>query len=286
MSVMTIVLDFLHTIRSIPLRGPSELFLEIARKVARVKYGVNPNPMGLRNKKVNGPSTYRPLESTCPSNCVYFHDCYANGGHVTLAARRAEADILRSLFAVAMAIACSEEIDHQIRLHVSGDFLVYDEIDHSYINGLVTLGAHTHHVTKPWAWSYTHVHPRLFEPLRLLLVAAGIEVMYSDQFVAGGAIVWPFDRLNELRVAPDAWYVKCPAQTRKIPCSMCNLCKESRTLGICIVFEPQGFHKRETLALAERVARDAGMYLPAENRRLVSSTKRKVCTADPVMVQL
>ncbi len=268
------VLSYLDDLRKIPLRGPSELFLEYARKVAKQKYHVKPNPMGLRNKKVAGPCTYRPLKRTCPSNCAYLETCYANAGHVSLAARRASSLAEESLFAVAAMLACGEQSDVPVRLHVSGDFFLDDEIDVEYIEGLVLLGHTAKHPTKPWAWTYTHADEELFKGYAEILKGAGIAVLFSDLFEAGGAVVYPFDLLHELVPPTGASLFKCPQQINGTPCIVCKACLTAQEDARCIVFNPHG-------AWASQV-KDQAREIAARERKL-AAPRTFVLSSDEVV---
>ena len=248
------VLSYLRTLRAHPLVGPSELFLEYARKVAKQKYRIKPNPMGLRNKKVGGPCTYRPLKDTCTSNCPYAETCYANGGHVALAAKRSTSLLEESLFAVAALLACGERSDVPVRLHVSGDFFLKDELDVEYIEGLALLGHASKHPTKPWAWTYTHAAEELFRPYAKLLRKAGITVLFSDVFKAGGAVVYPFDELASLVPPAGANLFKCPQQINRTPCVVCKVCLTAPENKLCIVFNPHGAWSSQIKEQAKEIA--------------------------------
>lgn len=250
------ILAFMTELRAIPLRGPSEFFFDRARKRAVRRYGFKPNPLGLRNKKIQGPALYRPTGPTCPPYCPYFVVCYAGRGNVNLHSKRASDLALPALVSVAIAIVATELTNVPIRLQVSGDFWRGDSVDLEYVNGLVILGGLSEHPEYPWGWTYTHVIPEEFELSRLRLHAAGLEVLYSDRFEVGGAVVWPFDELDELRADPGVTYVKCLEQLNGTPCIVCKLCLTSRDEGICIVFKPHSGNENKITKIAKEVRAD------------------------------
>lgn len=249
------IVPFIKALRAIPLRGPSEFFFERARKLALKQFNVKANPMGLRNKKIQGPATYRQVGGSCPP-CPYLEVCYAGGGNVALHARRASEEAFPALVSIAIALVATEQSGTPVRLHVSGDLCRDGVLDMEYVAGLLTLSNLYENRKGAWAWSYTHLTPADFEPHRLRLKEAGIVVLYSDRFEVGGAVIWPFDEIETLRADPGVTYAKCREQLDGTPCVSCDLCVKAREKGICIVFKPHGRSQKRVLEIARQVRVD------------------------------
>jgi endonuclease III len=225
--------------------------------------------MGVGNKKVQGPATYRPLPETCAPECPYLSICYAEGGNVVIHARRARSSTVDSLFAVTIAVAAVEVMNAPIRLHVSGDFYSDGELDEEYLHGLCVLGFETQHTvrSRPWAWTYTHAPPEIFDDWREELRMAGIEILYSDRFEPGGAVIWPHDMFPVLQNDRKLKFVKCLEQVNGTPCIVCDLCRNARSKNQCIVFEPNRARYKEVMKKATAIA--------SQNQRLVRNILRK-----------
>lgn len=263
MSTTEQILAFLEELRKVPLRSPSELYLKTARQIAVRQFGVNPNPIGVGNKKVRGPATYRPLPGTCAPECPYLSICYAESGNVVIHAQRSRDDSVASLFSIAIAIAAVELMDAPIRLHVSGDFYSGGKLDEEYLSGLCVLGFETQHSSRsrPWAWTYTHAPPEIFDDWREELRMAGIEILYSDRFEPGGAVVWPHELFPVLNGDDTLKFVKCLEQVNGTPCIVCDLCRHARAKNQCIVFDPNRARYKMVMEKAAAIA--------SQDRRLV-----------------
>jgi len=202
------------------------------------------NPIGAGNAKTATASTYRPVGASCPPCCPFETTCYALRGMVRLHQERATTDCLASLSAAALAMIAAWKAGTLARLHVSGDFMTDGVIDDEYIYGLAELGQLLHEYIddKPTlAWSYTHISQEDFEPYRLVLKAAGIEVLYSGSFAVGGAVVWPFEDVDELREAyPTQTFAKCRFDLDGTLCRDCGLCPDAWQERLTIVFNPTG----------------------------------------------
>ncbi len=217
--------------------------LDFGRQLA-ASLGLPCNPVGANNAKTGTPATYRPVGPTCPP-CPVSDICYANFGRVKLHAQRSASSPSASLTAAAVAIAVAVKMGTLARLHVSGDFFDDGVPDEAYINGLIEVAQHVRiqqQLDGPVAWTYTHGDKGVFEAYRLTLEGAGICVLYSDVVEAGGAVVWPFAKLDELRrVHPNQAFLRCPAQLHKaITCRRCLRCITAKGRGECIVFDPHG----------------------------------------------
>lgn len=222
----------------------------------RKKHGVQSDPMGVGNKKTGVPSTYREVGPTCPATCPWLDNgCYAQGGRTALQSMAASDETERSLFAAAGAMAIAAKLGTVARLHVSGDFLRGGKVDAEYVFGLLDIGQELQGRGYPGvrAWAYTHIPPETFEPYREILEGV-VEVLYSDQEVAGGAMVWEHSRIDELRSRnPETTVVKCLAQTTdgRRDCKSCGICWTAREANQLIVFDPHGGQQkkvRDTLA--------------------------------------
>lgn len=200
-------------------------------------------PVGAGNSKTGTPGTYRPVGPSCPP-CPLAAGCYARFGPVGLHQARAGVGAEASVTAAMIAMVAAIRAETVARLHVSGDFYQHSQLDVAYLQLLVDCTAQLRRLlspTPPLAWTYTHIARREFEPWRLRLEAVGIEVLYSGHHGAGGALVWPHARLDELRASqPDTTVVACPAQTRSASCRDCGLCWQARRKALCIVFDPHG----------------------------------------------
>lgn len=218
-------------------------FIEEARRVARTEFDVDPNPIGIRNRKVGGVSTYRKLGDTCPE-CVYAKICYAYGFPSNIHGHKARAEALPSLFSAAIGAAFVDRFGTIIRLHTTGGFArPGGAVDEEYVEGLVALGSAVN-VDEPWAYSFTHFTVEEFYSAQQRLSHVGIEVLYSDVPVVGGAVVWDHEEIEELRVLfPHIRWSKCRYQVDKTPCVECKLCLNARDLEIGIVFHPHAGHK-------------------------------------------
>lgn len=207
--------------------------------------GIESDPMGVGNKKTGVPSTYRRVGDTCPETCPWLDNgCYAQGGRVALQSKAASDATEQSLFAAASAMAIAAKTGTVARLHVSGDFLRDGNVDVEYVLGLLDIAEELQKrgYSGPRAWAYTHIDPVDFEPYRQLL-RGRVEVLYSDVEVAGGAIVFPHARVEEVRERnPDLTVVKCLAQTTdgKRDCKSCGICWEAEANQQLIVFDPHG----------------------------------------------
>ncbi len=249
-------------------------FIEEARRIARKKYGVDPNPVGIRNRKVGGVSTYRRLGDTCPE-CIYAKICYAYSFPSNIHGFKAEAGAVPSLFSAAIGAAFVVRFGTAMRLHTTGGFArVGGDVDREYVHGLVDLGRELD-IREPWAWSYTHFTRGEFEGYQQRLSRVGIEVLYSDVPTVGGAVIWDFDKLDKLRALfPAVRWVRCRSQVDHTPCISCMLCPKARQLGIGIVFQPHSGQKGE-------IERRAGALLLA-----LAAASQRIGVADPPLVHL
>jgi len=226
--------------------------------------GITPNPIGLDNGKTALPSTYRPVGVTCWSGCAYLgNGCFAEGGNVRLHQRRSGSELTRSLTSVAIGLVAAATLGTLCRLHVSGDFGIHDAVDPEYVTGVALVAAEVRRrfkLTEAIAFTYTHFTPEVFEPYRVELANAGVEVMYSDHAVAGGAMVLgsKWEGLAELRAAhPELTVAKCLAQTSDNTCLSCNkgtpLCAVARSKNILIVFAAHGSRTKVAEAKAREI---------------------------------
>lgn len=203
-------------------------------------------PFGSGDEKTGAPGTYRPVGDTCPDTCPHLQSgaCYAMYGRVELQQRRSSTDVQKAVrTALAAIVAAYASGTAAARLHVSGDFGKTDEDVDTYCRELLRAVAAYRRVTGDervtLAWSYTH-HPRMRRWVGLLR-RAGISVRYSDVLGRNGAVVYPHDRIAELRAQTDRPVAKCPAQLRDVSCAECGLCWTRP--DVVIAFDPHGTGK-------------------------------------------
>ena len=239
---------FNATVRAIE-RGKRTLGSSVDRgRRALQRAGYQINPVGPDASKLGVPGTYRPVGLSCPPACALLGICYADDGHVAIAARRSDITLERSLAASTIAIISAMWCDTWARLHVSGDF--GQTPDELYIDGLVDIGsrAQSRYGRADVAWTYTHHTRGLFEPYRLLLAAAGVQVVYSLDMPATGkgcAFIVPMGELRSYagqRLPDGARLVACPAQLthNRVQCAQCGACPEAWQRGLSIVFGAHG----------------------------------------------
>ncbi len=253
------------------------------RRQLRDVWGIDPNPLGVDNSKVGGPSTYKSLPGSCPRTCPYLGDCYASGGHVVLAARRARDLLWASLGAIILGIVVAQRDVKSLRLHVSGDFGRPEDggIDPLYLQGLELLGLMLKHDKTgrrkvgrkggQWAWTYTHYSHAEMGAWTSRLRTAGVEVNFSDHMGAGGALIWDFDGLESLAamMPPGVTLHKCPNQTDGISCHACGLCSSLYRNRRAVVFDPHG-GRRSVVLSSSQAALERSLTL-----RRLNKSKRK-----------
>lgn len=232
------------------LLSMSVLNVPRARLMAQQIFGCMPNPVGVgHNRKVAGADTWRPVKgehSTCPE-CPWQTKCYATESLAASVEKRATDNTAASIAAACIMAVEALRKDQVGRLHVSGDFGKRDYafgdvgIDWPYINGLVHISTHPKFSDKnPWAYTYTSFKPDDFAFAHVLLQASGVEVIWSNQPIPGGAVVWRHARVTQLQAFfPHVHFVPCVYQTHGTSCMDCGLCWKPQ-LGNCIVFEPHG----------------------------------------------
>ncbi len=217
--------------------------------------GVTMASMGTSNRKLGGPGTYRPMETTCPRQCPYWKSCYAFHGPTWFVGRDASDQTASCISAVVSAAALAITKGQMVRLHVTGDFMAGSgALDEGYIRQLVRVGESLRAAghTRPWAYTYTHAHT---DPaiglegaiaLRDRLKSAGVRVLLSDVPMAGGALVWSHSDLANVPVPDGVRAIACPAQTHDRTCATCKyLCHRAADIGVAIVFDPHGTGARK-----------------------------------------
>lgn len=241
-----------------------QAFLEMAHRIFRA-HGVVPNPVGTKNPKTGTPGTYRPIsnaagQTTCPGNCPFREDCYAQQSFVGYHQGRSNDGILESLASVAIAIVLGRRMGTVARLHISGDFgRDADSIDFDYIDGLVWLGKRFRQAwgKSPIGYTYTHWTEADLGDTILRLRDVGIFVRESDKWGPGGAVIAPHDHIPTLRKATGLDLVLCPAQLthNSTQCADCRICWEYPEK--VIVFEPHGPTRATVEESARKVMVDA-----------------------------
>lgn len=182
--------------------------------------------------------TYAPIEQTCPNSCPMKKDksCYASIGFVGIHNQRAikKAKKLSSTeIAKKEAKEILKNLDTKaklLRLHVSGDC--------NTKTGAKELAK----ASKLWiestegkVWTYTHAWksiPRSY--WGLISVLASIDNIDQakearGQGYATAIIVDKFDSDKSFKLG-GIKYIPCPAQTRDVSCSDCNLCMNADRL--------------------------------------------------------
>lgn len=208
--------------------------------------GINHVPFGVGNSKTDLPGFYRKVGDTCPHDCPYLgKGCYSQGGRTKLQQVRASCDHDATVAAfVASVVLCQKfRKGWPARMFVSGDVYRDNEVDRGLVERLKEAAAvlQEYFGADLVGYGYTHSHDKA---LTAEFSEAGMEILESDYFGAGGTIVWPHDKLSLLK--PKGFkLVKCPSQTsdHKVKCSTCRLCKEARERKLCIVFHPHGVDK-------------------------------------------
>lgn len=206
--------------------------------------GLPCNPVGAGNMKTGTPGTYRPVGPSCPP-CPVSDACYARYGPTRFHQERSSAKALPSLTAAVIAMIAAVKTKTLARLHIAGDVYEDGDIDLEYVVSLADLArrirSHLAPEVRYIAWTYTHAPKNRFERLRRLLAISGISILYSERPEAGGAMIWPFNQLNELEKRhPRLTLVPCKAQLEQTTCRDCCLCFEAREKGRTIVFDPHG----------------------------------------------
>ena len=221
-----------------PLRDPVPL-IAYGRAVA-AELGLPCNPVGAGNAKTAVPSTYRPVGPTCPP-CPLAAGCYARYGPVSFQAARASSRALPSLAAAAVAMAAAVRAECPARLHVSGDFFRKGILDASYAAGIAALARLVRGRSRgaaPAAWTYTRAPAG---PWIRELESSGVRVLRSGAAAPGGAVVWPHDRLPELRtIRPGLPLRPCDGQAYGTDCRSCGRCWSAECRSECVVFDPHG----------------------------------------------
>ena len=224
------------------------------RKLFR-QFGIEPNPMGVGNRKTGTTGTYRPVGPSCPEDCALLQfgnkSCYAQQDLAGMQEKRSEMNLVRSLASAACAMIVAALGGDPARLHVSGDLAGPDrKVDPEYVEGLARLSRMVRDkLGNPvTAWMYTHYGPDQLD--RDILRRAGIEVLFSDRLVPGGAVINNFDKasMKPLKAAAKEYGlhpVKCPAQLTEVKCNGCRLCFDAVNKKRVIVFDPHGDKARE-----------------------------------------
>lgn len=208
-------------------------------------------PVGGSNVKTASPGTYRAVGPTCPTTCPYLgNGCYAQGGPVAMAARRAVHPWAADVRAAEVAIVAALRAGVLARLHVSGDFASDGRVDHAYVHAIADVAARARELSgRRWvAWTYTHLPYGAWVDL---LRDAGVHVRLSDrpttETQGPGAIV-----VASETEARDRGAFVCPAQTgRAASCAECRACWQApRT----VAFLAHGASSRRAAEAAALVA--------------------------------
>lgn len=214
-----------------------------------------------KNAKVGDvAATYAPISKTCPESCpLRDNGCYAQSGNVGFKVRRTE-EYSDGLDGDTVAILEGDEIadmarhapdGHALRIHVSGDAIT------PFRAAQMARGA------AGWqgpVWSYTHAWgsvPRAswgrVSVLASCETLAGVQLAAALGYAAALVVAsHPDDgratRVNGVKLIP------CPAQTRDVKCTDCQLCwNDSKLLAdnACITFAAHGATRKRTLTVLQ-----------------------------------
>lgn len=179
-------------------------------------------------------TTYRKVGDTCPLTCsmhpdheddrLYGHLCYARGGNTGIHQRRAIPDPndgqqVRNWIQ-------TRPPDCKIRLHVSGDFYLNNQLDLLYFYDVALGFANRPDIT---GWVYTHggmadliwMRDNSPDNLSIQWSLEDLETAQQCQDVGmrGLTCIVPKDFDRKVK-----GLVMCPEQTHGIPCVKCGLC--------------------------------------------------------------
>ena len=183
-------------------------------------------------------ATYREVGATCPSDCPLLgNGCYAEHGHVAMQQRGRHSNDDGAIFL--------RELDRLpegaiVRLHVSGDVMLSDEVDERYLDALIEGAKRRPDVTM---FGYTHAWRRIdrqrFDfPANLALNASCDTPADVDEAAARG---WP---TTTVVPSDTAWKrqgatVVCPQQTVGLSCYDCRLCMNAER-PLAVAFKAHG----------------------------------------------
>ena len=181
----------------------------------------------------------RPVGPTCPSSCKLLgNGCYAQrmstqGVAAKIIARAWDRNLTADYKSLAQELVNRKMI--ALRLHVGGDFGLFDKLDRSYLANVFKAihKARQMGFSKP-IWAYTHMWLQLASH-RKWFARLGIELFASVDSIQDGIHAArlgyrvAYSAMDNLAIAKsDA--IRCPEQTGAIfDCSSCGWCFKYRT---------------------------------------------------------
>lgn len=207
-------------------------------------------PWGIGNDKTNLPGFYRKVGDTCPKDCPYLvtNTCFGLLGPASIHQKKASNESVNVIntFVIIAILSSLYYKKWPARLLVTGDFFRDNAVDWDLIHSLKEVGSFLSKKLrqKIVGYAYTHAKGEDADKMVKILGEGGITLLKSDHLGPGGAMVYPFDRLEELPKSKDYTLVPCVAQKKEqMTCSKCRLCKNAVDKKLCIVFKPHGSRK-------------------------------------------
>lgn len=228
------------------------------------------------NKKIQGSfkvdATYASIAKTCPSTCALKNGagCYAELGKVAMHLKKFEETFPKGS-RLQMAQFEADAIDEAyegglipknryLRLHVSGDTTTVNGA--RAINGAV--GRWMARGGKR-AWSYTHAWRQVkrahWNKVSMLASLDSVSEVDAarEQGYAPAIVVSEFESPKAFRVVgSDTEFIPCPAQTKGVGCTDCQLCMKADWLHATnrgIAFEAHGPRKKMMKANIENTGK-------------------------------
>lgn len=202
----------------------------------------------LSENRKTGPmaNIYRTVGVTCPSSCPLLEGgCYAKRWPVALHAKRAQENTLD--FNAFLKRVRKENPSKIVRLNVSGDVFVNDEVDIEFLNELIAGAKNNPDIT---IYGYTHgfdkVHAAGFTPdkfpANLTLLAS---VDSEEDAAKAKELGWKYARVerdygkkvNEGEVFCPIDAAKAKGKEPKTTCASCKLCFDKKYSDISVVFQ-------------------------------------------------
>ncbi len=202
----------------------------------------------LSDNRKTGPmaNVYRTVGVTCPSSCPLLErGCYAKRWPVALHSKRAQENTLD--FKAFLSRVRKENPSKIVRLNVSGDVFLNDEVDTEFLNELIDGAKNNPDIT---IYGYTHgfekVHQAGFTPDKFpdnLTLLASVDS--EEEAAKAKSLGWKYARVerdydkkagkDEVLCPIDA--AKAKGKEPKTTCATCKLCFDKRYEGINIVFQ-------------------------------------------------
>jgi len=211
----------------------------------------------LSDNRKTGPmaNIYRTVGVTCPSSCPLLErGCYAKRWPVAFQSKRAQENTLD--FNSFLENVREENPSKIVRLNVSGDVFINDEVDAEFLNELIAGAKNNPDIT---IYGYTHgfdkVHEAGFTPDMLpnnLTLLASVDS--EEEAAKAKSLGWKYARVErdydkkakkgEVLCPIDA--AKAKGKEPKTTCARCRLCFDKKYKDLSIVFQyAKGGRKRK-----------------------------------------